>query len=129
MLSSNHLGAPAHRALSLLPLPRLRELSLNRNVFDGAGLAALASAPWLTQLTQLDLTEQCYPSKQICESILSAIEDDAWVFGRLRRLGCSVNVDPTESDGYDFGGGCDFRGDALELGSGDGLGSDVGSDG
>jgi hypothetical protein len=91
-LSFNHIGAPGHRALSLLPLPRLRTLSLECNLLDGTGLAALVSAPWLTQLAKLTLEETVFTSPQSCENMAVAIDDDAWVFGRLRRLGCVVEA-------------------------------------
>jgi hypothetical protein len=91
-LFSNQLAAPGHHALSLLHLPRLRRICLWDNGFDGEGLAALVRAPWLTQLAELTLTEMELPSRQICEDIRQAIDDDAWVFGRLRRLGCTVVV-------------------------------------
>jgi hypothetical protein len=86
----NHgLGASGHRALSLLRLPRLQELSLVRNDFDAMGLAALATAPWLTQLSRLYLDEDVGDSRT-CTAMRRAMRDDAWVFGRLRRLGCNV---------------------------------------
>jgi hypothetical protein len=98
----NHLGAPGHRALSRLRLPRLRVLSLSSNGFDCAGMAALVSAPWLTQLAKLSLEEDGFASPQSCDEILGAIEDDAWVFGHLRRLGCIVEAyldhDPPSDD-------------------------------
>jgi hypothetical protein len=108
-LAYNDLGAPGHRALSLLHLPRLQGLSLDCNGFDGAGLAALVSAQWLTQLTKLTLYEMLPVSSQSCEDLLSAINDDAWVFGRLRRLGCTVDADlvndPADPPGDDEPGG------------------------
>ena len=54
------------------------------------GLAALATAPWLTQLTELTLYEGEFPSKQSFEEVVDALDDDTWVFGRLRRLGCII---------------------------------------
>ena len=59
--------------------------------FDGLGLAALATATWLTQLTRLTLKQEC-ESDYSCERIQDAIEDDAWVFGRVRRLGCVIKT-------------------------------------
>ena len=91
-LALNDLNAPGHRALSLLPQPRLRELSLENTGFDAAGLAALTSAPWLTQLTKLNLTEDEIALSQSCDDMFAVIEDDAGVFGRLRRLGCTVDM-------------------------------------
>jgi hypothetical protein len=106
-LSHHDLGAPGHRALSLLHLPRLRALSLDQNRIDGTGLAALVTAPWLTQLTKLKLTELEFPSRQSRASVVAAFEDDAWVFGRLRRLGCTVDVnindDPPSDDELESG--------------------------
>jgi hypothetical protein len=84
-LACNHLGAPGHRALSLLHLPRLRALSLDRNGFE-AGFSALASASWLTQLRKL--TFEDFISGKGCDDIGRAVSDDACVFGRLQRLGC-----------------------------------------
>ena len=92
LLSFNYLHAPGHRALSLLHLPRLRDLSLNRNRLDEAGLAAIASAPWLTKLTRLALTELAFASPLSFQATCDVIKDDAGVFGRLRRLGCIVDV-------------------------------------
>jgi hypothetical protein len=91
-LVGNHLGVPGHRALSRLRLPRLRALSLHWSDVDCAGLAALVSAPWLTQLTKLRLAEIFSGSAHCCE-IAAAIEDEEWEFGRLRRLGCVVDAD------------------------------------
>jgi hypothetical protein len=88
-LACNHLHAPGHRALSRLHLPRLRALSLKRDGVDGAGLAALVSAPWLEQLTRLALEQVV--STRSGGDITEAIEDDAWVFGRMRRRGCDVD--------------------------------------
>jgi hypothetical protein len=90
-LAFNDLGAPGHRALSRLHLPRLQTLSLKQNGFDCAGLAALVSAPWLTQLGELTLGN-AFESEQNLQSAVDAIEDDAWVFGHLRRLGCVVRA-------------------------------------
>ena len=132
-LSSNDLGAPGHHALSLLHLPRLRDLWLWGNGLDCVGLAALVSAPWLTQLTQLHLTEEQFASAQSYASLVAAIEDDAWVFVRLRRLGCDVDTRVLQY----FGGaafmmpdaGIDHPSSDDELGSGgDEAGSDLGSD-
>jgi hypothetical protein len=89
-LFSNDLGADGHRALSLLHLPRLRDLFLWCNGIDGMGVAALVAAPWLTQLTKLHITEDEFESAQSYVSMARAINDDAWVFGRLRRLGCDI---------------------------------------
>ena len=93
-LSSNDLGAPGHHALSLLHLPRLRDLALSTNGLDGAGLAAMASALWLAQLIHLFLTQRFASAQSYASyaSLLAAIEDDAGVFGRLRRLGCTVDT-------------------------------------
>ena len=92
LASNDDLGAPGHRALSLLPLPRLRTLSLRHNGFDGLSMAALVSAPWLTQLVRLTLAEEEFASSaESRESMLAAIQDDAWVLGHLRRLGCTVD--------------------------------------
>jgi hypothetical protein len=90
MLTSNNLlGAPGHRALSRLRLPRLRALSLCECGFDCAGMAALVSAPWLTQLSSLSIQEDSVSQRA---SVIAAIEDDEWEFGRLRRLGCAVTA-------------------------------------
>jgi hypothetical protein len=126
-LASNDLGAPGHRALSLLRLPRLRKLSLRGNGFDGASLAALVTAPWLTQLDVLSLTEEVLASEQSCADIAAAIQDEAWVFGRLRRLGCTVQAHVHEaadspSDDDDWATDDELQSDELE--SGDGSGSD-----
>ena len=67
-LSSNPLDAPGHRALSLLHLPRLRTLYLGYNGLDADGLAALASAPWLTQLAELHIDQFAFgaePSEHV----------------------------------------------------------------
>jgi hypothetical protein len=105
-LFSNQLDAPGHRALSLLHLPRLRCVYLSNNGFDRMGLAALVSAPWLTQLAELTLDED-FASPRSCEDIRRAIDDDAWVFGRLRRLGCDVafRLTPFDPSGDDEQGG------------------------
>jgi hypothetical protein len=100
-LSYNHLGAPGHRALSRLRLPHLRTLSLDSTGFSCACLAALASAPWLTQLTKLNVEETGIASRQSLDEILDAIEDDAWVFGALRRAGCIVDVHIYDDDDDD----------------------------
>jgi hypothetical protein len=123
-LAFNNLGAPGHRALSLLHLPRLRALSLDRNGFDCAAMAALVSAPWLTQLTELALTEVTFASPQshADERRGAAVEDDAWVFGRLRRRGCKVDVHMVNRT-------ADPSGNDDEMGSdGEPAGSDPGSD-
>jgi hypothetical protein len=91
-LSSNPLGEPGHRALSQLHLPRLRDLFLVCNGLNAVSLAALASAPWLTQLAELSLGEDELESAQSYARLMRLIEDDAWVFGRLRRLGCNVDT-------------------------------------
>jgi hypothetical protein len=95
-LAQNYLHAPGHRALSLLHLPRLRTLSLGCNGLDGTGLAALVSAPWLTQLANLKIADYTddpgFASSPGHVSVQDALNDDAWVFGRLRRLGCAVNI-------------------------------------
>jgi hypothetical protein len=88
--ASYQFGARGHRALSLLHLPRLQTLTLACNRFDCAGMAALVSAPWLTQLCHLGLTETRWASGHGCRKVCAAVEDDAWVFGRLRRAGCVV---------------------------------------
>jgi hypothetical protein len=46
------------------------------------------SAPWLTQLRELTLEEVV--TARNGDYVGGAIEDDAWVFGRLRRAGCIV---------------------------------------
>jgi hypothetical protein len=98
-LASNPLGAPGHRALSLLHLPRLQAFFLagaGRNCFGCAGLAALVSAPWLTQLCKLTLVETEFIAlPQSCDDVCAALKDDDWVFGRLRRLGCIVDYRKT----------------------------------
>ena len=92
---NDQLGTPGHCALSLLHLPRLRALSLCTNGLCSMGLAALATAPWLTQLTpELTMHEAEFASTQSFEEFFVALDDDAWVFGRLRRLGCSVRYLP-----------------------------------
>ena len=58
---------------------------------DSVGLTAIASAPWLTQLTELSLHEDKFASVQSNEDFLDTLNDDAWVFGRLRRLGCHLD--------------------------------------
>jgi hypothetical protein len=118
-LVCNHLGAPGFLALSLLPMPRLRALFLSHNGFDGTGLAALATAPWLTQLAELTLNETLSASPQSCDDILDAIANDAWVFGRLRRLGCAVLAHVMDESTHPFGDD--------EPGSGDELGSEPGA--
>jgi hypothetical protein len=107
MIASNPLGAPGHRALSLLHLPRLRALSLGCNGFDGTGLAALVCAPWLTQLAKFSLTEVEFASPQSRDQIRAALEDDAWVFGGLRRRGCAVDADWGDELGSDPGSDAD----------------------
>ena len=116
-LCDNPLGAPGHRALSLLHLPRLQSLFLHDNGFNGAGLAALVSAPWLTQLTRLHLFDAAPASARSFVDVADAIEDDARVFGRLRRAGCIIYSQLIDR--------------ADELLSGDEVGSDevLGSDG
>jgi hypothetical protein len=91
VLAQNQLDAPGHRALSLLHLPRLQHLYLDGNGLDRAGLAALTSAPWLTQLTKLALVERdCAPALW---AQMPAIEETCdRVFDRLRRLGCDVHT-------------------------------------
>jgi hypothetical protein len=91
-LPYNHLGAPGHRALSRLRLPRLRVLYLERNGLDWAGLTALASAPWLMQLAKLHIGEDIWPSVRSYEKVSAAVEDDASVFGCLRRRGCALKA-------------------------------------
>jgi hypothetical protein len=91
-LAHNSLGAPGHRALSRLRLPRLRALSLEDNGFDRASMAALFSAPWLTQLGMLTLKEMTWPSRRSFHAVDVAVENDAGVFGRLRRTGCVVDT-------------------------------------
>ena len=95
-------------------------LYLGTNGFDDAGLAALATATWLTQLSQLTIEEEDSPSSQSCAEIRAAVKDDAWVFGRLRRLGCLIHFDIVEaySDSTDDD----------ELGSDGELGGDPGVD-
>jgi hypothetical protein len=88
--TSDPLGAPGHRALSLLHLPRLRALSLDQTGIDGTGLAALVCATWLKQLANLTVEQTWYEPAESCENLLCAIEDDDWVFGGLRRAGCIV---------------------------------------
>jgi hypothetical protein len=53
------------------------------------------------QLRELSLEEVVYASPQSREDVVKAIEDDAWVFGRLRRLGCIVDArfNPTVASG------------------------------
>ena len=97
-LAFNHLGAPGHIAVSQLQLPHLRTLTLRINRLDDAGLADLASAPWLTQLEALTLEDITSPRS--CQNIVGAIEDDAGVFGRLRRLGCIVHCGMVDNSGY-----------------------------
>jgi hypothetical protein len=133
-LLCNHLGAPGHLALSLLPMPRLRHLDLCRNGFDATSLAALVSAPWLTQLAGLSLIDQLFAPPQICENIMAAIANDAWVFGRLRRLGCTVAATIYSShDTFDNAttepSSDDETASGDETGSGGEPGSDPGGDG
>jgi hypothetical protein len=93
-LAYNQLGAPGHRALSLLHLPRLRALSIaaaGRDGFGYAGLAALVSAPWLTQLTKITIIEAVSAAARRGGDIYDAVEDDAWVFGGMRRRGCVID--------------------------------------
>jgi hypothetical protein len=115
-LAYNDLDAPGHHALSLLHLPRLRALSLNSNALNPASLAALAPAPWLTQLTNLYLAEEELESPQVYERVVRAIEDDAGAFGRLRRLGCTFDTE--FNDNF-----CDWSPPII-----DELGSDLGTD-
>ena len=140
-LSSNPLDAPGHRALSLLHLPRLRKLYLGYNGLDADGLAALASAPWLTQLAELHIDQFAFfrslqkmprpfggEPVQSRQSMSDAIKDDAGVFGRLRRLGCVVDALANITDPFDNdepGSGPEW-GSGDELGSGDESGSDPG---
>jgi hypothetical protein len=126
-LACSPLGAPGHLALSLLPMPRLRALILSHNGFDGTGLAALATAPWLTQLAELTLNETLSASPQSRDDVLGAIANDAWVFGRMRRRGCAVVASISSLDTYDdttveVSGG-DEPGSDDEFGSGDELAS------
>jgi hypothetical protein len=132
-LAANHLGAPGHRALSLLHLPRLRRIHLLNTGFDGESLAALVSAPWLTQLAELTLVEDSFAPYHSCTNIPDAIEDDAWVFGRLRRLGCTVvarmtsHVNAFMSDADELGGEGELESDD-ETESDDAPGSEPGTD-
>ena len=91
-LFGNRLGLLGHRALSLLHLPRLRTLSLDQNGLNVASLAALASAPWLTQLAKLTLAEVHFANPNSRVRMLREIKDDAGVWGRLRCLGCIVTT-------------------------------------
>jgi hypothetical protein len=122
LLNSNSLGAPGHRALSLLHLPRLQALSLECNGFDGTGLAALVSAPWLTQLCKLTLVETDFALPQSCDDVCAALKDDAWVFGPLRRAGCVMVTYLVP----DYPSSDDELGSDDDLGSSDDPGSDPG---
>jgi hypothetical protein len=133
MLSSNPLGEPGHRALSQLHLPRLRDLCLYCSGLNAVSLAVLASATWLTQLAELALGEDELESAQSYASMMRLIEDDAWVFGRLRRLGCNVDTGMLQYYGrLAFGNASsddepasgDDAGSGDELASGDEAGSD-----
>jgi hypothetical protein len=129
-LASNRLGAPGHLALSLLPMPRLRELDLFYNGFDATGLAALATAPWLAQLAGLTLTDALYESRQSRDDILDAIASDAWVFGRMRRRGCTVVASLSHpSDDAADPSSDDEPGSGDEPGSDDEAGSEPDDDG
>ena len=69
-------------------------LSLECTILDHDGLAALASALWLTQLVEPNLSEGGNVSHERHNNIIEMvdmIEDDAGAFGRLRRLGCVIS--------------------------------------
>jgi hypothetical protein len=114
-LKYGHLGAPGHRALSRLHLPRLRALSLLYNGLDDEGLAALVSAPWLTQLGELTLKEATWPSMRSFRHVSAAVEDESGVFGRMRRTGCVVDTyvvpDMFHASADDVGGDGDWEDD------------------
>lgn len=91
-LSDNPIGdAPGLAGLAAAPLPRLSKLFLADTGLTPAGMAALDAAPWVAQLSELDLRQAAAAAAEFedsddeCE--WDGCSDEEGPSGRLELLG------------------------------------------
>jgi Leucine-rich repeat (LRR) protein len=74
-LADQGVADPGARELAAAPMPALRELSLARAAPTSVGLRALARAPWLGQLTRLDLSSVPMAEADLAGELLAHLRD------------------------------------------------------